>query len=196
MLTVTCFRKKPGHLLLPGRDLCGELIVTDIGTPQNVLDQARPRTFQNDPGLWLAQLPRARKTDNKYTRGHALISGGYPLTGAARMAARAAARLGAGLTTIAVPESALQVYATSLTSVMVQPLAQSTDFDGLLADPRITACLIGPGAGASEATRARTLAILATQRSTVLDADALTVFEQDPQTLFTAIRGPCVDDPA
>jgi ADP-dependent NAD(P)H-hydrate dehydratase / NAD(P)H-hydrate epimerase len=195
VLTVTCFRKKPGHLLLPGRDLCGELIVTDIGTPQNVLDQLRPRTFQNDPGLWLAQLPSPRSTGNKYTRGHALVSGGYPLTGAARMAARAAARIGSGLTTIAVPENALQTYATSLTSIMVRPLSVPTDFDALLADRRMTACLIGPGAGVSEATRARTLAILATRRATVLDADALTAFEHDPRALFTAIHGPCVMTP-
>lgn len=195
VLTVTCFRKKPGHLLLPGRDLCGELLVTDIGTPLHVFDHLRPKTFQNDPSLWLAEWPHPRSTANKYTRGHALISGGYPLTGAARMAARAAARLGAGLTTIAVPENALQVYAASLTSIMVRPLAQPTDFDDLLTDPRITACLIGPGAGVSEATRARTLAILRTRRDTVLDADALTAFEPDPQALFTAVGGPCVMTP-
>ena len=129
VLTVTCFRKKPGHLLLPGRDLCGELIVTDIGTLQNVLDQIHPKTFENDPRLWLAQLPSPSSTGNKYTRGHALISGGYPLTGAARLAGRAAARIGSGLTTIAVPENALQIYATSLTSIMVRPLSLPTDFD-------------------------------------------------------------------
>ena len=195
VLTVTCFRKKPGHLLLPGRDLCGELIVTDIGTPQNVLDQIHPKTFENDPRLWLAQLPSPSSTGNKYSRGHALISGGYPLTGAARLAGRAAARIGSGLTTIAVPENALQIYATSLTSIMVRPLSLPTDLDALLADPRVTACLIGPGAGVTEATRARTLAILATRRATVLDADALTAFKHDPQALFTAIHGPCVMTP-
>jgi NAD(P)H-hydrate epimerase len=195
VLTVTCFRKKPGHLLLPGRDLCGELLVSDIGTPPDLLDPLRPDTFENDPRLWLPELPRPGNAGNKYTRGHALVSGGYPLTGAARMASRAAARLGAGLTTIAVPEIALQVYASSLTSVMVRPVAQPADFATLLADPRMTACLIGPGAGATEATRARALAILAGRHRTVLDADALTAFKEDPQALFTAIRGPCVMTP-
>jgi len=195
VLTVTCFRKKPGHLLLPGRELCGDVQVTGIGTPENVLDQLRPNVFQNDPGLWLAELPRPKAGGNKYTRGHALVSGGYPLTGAARMAARAAARIGAGLTTIAVPESALQVYAAALTSIMVRPLADAADFDGLLADPRITACLIGPGAGVSEATRARTLAILASRRAALLDADALTVFAGDPPALFSRVQGPCVMTP-
>jgi len=195
VLTVTCFRKKPGHLLLPGRALCGELLVTDIGTLQNVLDRIHPKTFENDPRLWLARLPSPSSSGNKYTRGHALISGGYPLTGAARLASRAAARIGSGLTTIAVPENALQIYATSLTSIMVRPLSLPADLDALLADPRVTACLIGPGAGVTEATRARTLAILATRRATVLDADALTAFEHDPQALFTAIHGPCVMTP-
>ena len=180
VLTVTFFRKKPGHLLLPGRLLCGEVVVTDIGTPPRVLRAIRPGTFENDPALWLADLPRPHDGGNKYTRGHALISGGYPMTGAARMAARAAARAGAGLTTIAVPEIALPIYAAALTSIMVRPVAAPADFDRLLADRRISAFLIGPGAGVREETRARALAMLATGRATLLDADAITAFQDDP----------------
>jgi len=195
VLTVTCFRKKPGHLLLPGRELCGELVVSDIGTPVDVLDRIVPRTFENDPRLWLDALPRVHQGGNKYTRGHALISGGYPMTGAARMAARAAARVGAGLTTIAVPAIALPIYAAALTSIMVEPLAAPGDFEALLHDPRITAFLIGPGAGVGEATRARTLALLATQRATLIDADAITSFQDDQSTLMNAIAGPCVMTP-
>ena len=103
-----------------------------------------PNAFENDPALWLAQLPRPGDAGNKYTRGHALISGGYPMTGAARMAARAAARAGAGLTTIAVAETALPIYAAALTGIMVQPIAAPADFDRLLGDRRILAFLIGP----------------------------------------------------
>lgn len=150
VLTVTFFRKKPGHLLLPGRLLCGDVIVTDIGTPPSVLDTIMPKTFENDPALWLAHLPRPKSGGNKYSRGHALISGGYPMTGAARMAARAAARAGAGLTTIAVTEIALPIYAAALTSIMVRPIAAPADFDRLLEDRRISAFLIGPGAGVGE----------------------------------------------
>ena len=117
------------------------------------------------------------------------------MTGAARMAARAAARAGAGLTTIAVPEVALPVYAAALTSVMVHPIAEPKDFDRLLRDPRVSALLIGPGAGANGETRARVLAMLSTGRPTVLDADALTAFHDDPQELFRAISGPCVLTP-
>ena len=195
VLTVTCFRKKPGHLLQPGRKLCGELLVSDIGTPVEVLNQIEPKTFENDPALWLAALPRPEDGGNKYTRGHALISGGYPMTGAARMAARAAARAGAGLTTIAVPDVALPIYAAALTSVMVTPLAQPADFVGLLDDPRVTACLIGPGAGVTELTRTRTLAILRARRATLIDADAITRFKDARSMLLDSIDGPCVMTP-
>lgn len=195
VLTVTSFRKKPGHVLFPGRALCGIVVVTDIGTPVAVLDQIAPKTFENDPLLWRDVLPGLQQTGNKYTRGHALLAGGYPMTGAARMAARAAARAGAGLTTIAVPEVALPIYASALTSIMVQPLAAARDFDALLEDRRITGFLVGPGAGVSETTRARTLALLRTGRATVIDADAITAFEHAPETLMQTISGPCVMTP-
>jgi NAD(P)H-hydrate epimerase len=194
-LTVTCFRKKPGHLLLPGRALCGRLVVAHIGTPVTALEDIDPDTFENDPALWAHALPRLTIEGNKYSRGHALAVGGYPVTGAARMAARAAARSGAGLTTIAVPKMALPIYATALTSIMVAPIASSAQFERLLADPRYTALLIGPGAGTNAAVRARVLQMLASGRATVLDADALTVFQADPGALFRAIAGPCVLTP-
>jgi len=195
VLTVTCFRKKPGHLILPGRSLCGEVVVADIGTPAAVLEQIGPNTFQNAPVLWLSDLPQAQDDGTKYTRGHALISGGYPMTGAARMAARAAGRIGAGLITIVVPEIALEVYAASLTSIMVHPIAKTSDFDRLLDDARLSAFLIGPGAGVSAETHARALAFLATGRPTVLDADAITGFQDDPAAMDRAIVGPCVLTP-
>jgi ADP-dependent NAD(P)H-hydrate dehydratase / NAD(P)H-hydrate epimerase len=192
--TVTFARKKPAHLLLPGRDLCGEVVVADIGIPQAVLDSLSD-TWENTPGLWRKKLPQLRAAGNKYSRGHALLYGGYPMTGAARMAARAAARIGAGLTTIAVPEKAFSIYASALTSIMVQPLSQQQDFAGLLKDPRFTAFSIGPGAGLSDATRERALALLQTGRPVVLDADAISVFSSRAQELFQAVRGPCVITP-
>jgi hydroxyethylthiazole kinase-like uncharacterized protein yjeF len=195
VLTVTFFRKKPGHVLLPARSLCGETVVVDIGTPESVFDKIAPRTFENDPLLWLADLPRPHDGGNKYTRGHGLISGGYPITGAARMAARAAARAGAGLTTIAVPEIAFPIYATALSSIMVRPFLTPHDFEKLLEDPRFSALLIGPGAGVGEATRTRAISMLHTSRPTLLDADAITSFQHDPTALDRAIRGPCILTP-
>lgn len=194
-LTVTFFRKKPGHLLLPGRLLCGEIVVADIGTPLSTLVEIKPETFENDPALWLSRLPIAGAGDDKHDRGHALISGGYPMTGAARMAARGAARAGAGLTSIAIPEISLPIYAAALTSIMLQPLARPEDFAELLGGDRFSAFLIGPGAGTGKETRDRALAMLATERPTVLDADAITAFQDDPATLDAAIVGPCVLTP-
>jgi NAD(P)H-hydrate epimerase len=194
-LSVTFFRKKPGHLLQPGRSLCGEVVVADIGTPASVFEALKPDTFENDPLLWADALPLLQQEGNKYTRGHALIWGGWPTTGAARMAARAAARIGAGLTTVAVPEVALPVYAAALTSIMVSPVAKPEDLQQLLTDRRYTGLLIGPGAGIVPDTRTRVLAMLATGRATVLDADALTTFENDPPALDRAIIGPCVMTP-
>ena len=194
-LTVTFFRKKPGHVLLAGRLLCGELVVADIGTPLSVVAQIKPDTFENDPLLWLPQLAQPQAGAHKYSRGHALVYGGYPMTGAARMAARAAARIGAGLTTVVVPEVALPVYAAALTSIMVQPMAGLPDLQRLLEDKRFTGFLIGPGAGVNETTRQAALAMLATGRPTLLDADAITVFSGDAAALDRAITGPCVITP-
>jgi hydroxyethylthiazole kinase-like uncharacterized protein yjeF len=193
--TVTFARKKPGHVLLPGRELCGEVVVADIGIPPAAFDSLSIDTWENDPVLWRAELPRAKSTGNKYTRGHALLCGGYPLTGATRMAARAAARIGAGLTTVAVPEAAFSVYAAALTSIMVQPLARDGDLARLLSDARYTAFLIGPGAGVNDSTRDAALEILEKARPVLLDADAITVFASNVDRLARAIRGPCVMTP-
>jgi ADP-dependent NAD(P)H-hydrate dehydratase / NAD(P)H-hydrate epimerase len=193
--TVTFARKKPAHVLLPGRDLCGEVVVADIGIPDAVFHALSLNTWENHPQQWLKAMPLPQFSANKYTRGHALLVGGYPMTGAARMAARAAARAGAGLTTIAVPEHSLPIYAAALTSIMVQPLARDEDLDRLLADSRYTACLIGPGAGVGDSTRAKALRMLASGKAVLLDADAITAFAALPQELFAAIQHACVLTP-
>jgi NAD(P)H-hydrate epimerase len=193
--TVTFARKKPCHVLLPGRDLAGDVVVADIGTPSSVLDGIAVDTWENDPALWRCELPRPASGGNKYSRGHALLVGGYPMTGAARMAARAAARAGAGLTSIAVPDIALPIYAAALTSIMVHPLSRPEDFTQLLGDARYTALLIGPGAGVNEATRSRALAMLQTRRAVLLDADAISVFAERVGELAGAIHGPCILSP-
>jgi NAD(P)H-hydrate epimerase len=193
--TVTFFRKKPGHLLLPGRSHCGKIILVQIGIAEAVLDCVEPDTAVNDPQWWLARFPRPGLESHKYTRGHALVAGGAVMTGAARLAAKSAARTGAGLVTLAAPEAAFPIYAASLTGVIVHPVAGLDDFQGLLADKRRNAVLIGPGAGVGAETRDKTLATLAAEKRAVLDADALTSFAGDPETLFSAIRSPCVMTP-
>jgi len=117
------------------------------------------------------------------------------MTGAARLAARAAQRAGAGLVTVAAPQAAWPVYAAALTSIMVSSLAGTADFARLLEDERLNSIVLGPGAGVSGQTREHVLSALATKRGTVLDADAITVFRDDPAALFQAIQGPCVLTP-
>jgi hydroxyethylthiazole kinase-like uncharacterized protein yjeF len=171
------------------------MVVADIGIPAAVLESLSIDTWENDPAVWGADLPRAKSAGNKYSRGHALLCGGYPMTGAARMAARAAARIGAGLTTIAVPDIAFPVYASALTSIMVQPLRQTGDLARLVSDLRYTAFLVGPGAGVGDATRETALELLGTGRPVLLDADAISVFAAHRTALAQAIRGPCVMTP-
>ena len=193
--TVTFFRKKPGHLLLPGRSHCGETILVQIGIPETVLDRVAPDTAVNDPSWWLAGFPRPSLESHKYTRGHALVAGGGVMIGAGRLAAKSALRTGAGLVTLAAPDAAFPIYATALTGVIVHPVAGLDDFQALLTDKRRNAVLIGPGAGVGSDTRERTLATLEAEKRTVLDADALTSFAGDPGILFSAIRSPCVMTP-
>jgi NAD(P)H-hydrate epimerase len=195
VLTVTFFRKKPGHLLLPGRSHCGEIVVAEIGIADAVLDRVAPDTAEDDPAWWLPLLPRPSLEDHKYSRGHALVAGGAVMTGAARLAARSAARVGAGLVTVAAPAAAFPIYAAALTGVIVHPIGGIEDFRTLLDDIRRNAALIGPGAGLSPETREKTLAILAAGKRAVLDADALTAFSDDPQPLFAAVRSPVVMTP-
>jgi ADP-dependent NAD(P)H-hydrate dehydratase / NAD(P)H-hydrate epimerase len=193
--TVTFFRKKPGHLLLPGRSHCGEIVLAQIGIPEAVLGQVMPDTAANDPRWWLAGFPRPSLESHKYTRGHALVAGGAVMTGAARLAAKSALRTGAGLVTLAASEAAFPIYAAALTGVIVHRLAGLDDFHALLADKRRNAVLIGPGAGVGAETRDRTLATLEAEKRAVLDADALTSFADNPATLFSAIRSACVMTP-
>ncbi|MGO9360634.1 MAG: NAD(P)H-hydrate dehydratase [Xanthobacteraceae bacterium] len=187
--TVTFFRRKPAHLLLPGRQLCGRVILVDIGIPSSVLDQIRPSAFENTPQLWRAAFPVPRVDGHKYSRGHAVVvSGGPSATGAARLAGRAALRAGAGLATLATPRDALAINAAAVTAVMVRPVDTVTEFSALLGDARLNAYVIGPGAGVGERTRELVLAALAQGRNLVLDADALTSFAEAPEQLFEAIK--------
>jgi NAD(P)H-hydrate epimerase len=198
-LTVTFFRKKPGHLLLPGRLRCGEVVLADIGIPEQVLAEIAPRTFENGPGLWGAGYPWRGLGNHKYDFGHALVLGGATMTGAGRLAARAALRAGAGLVTVACPPEALPIYALSTPSAITAPIASEADFAALLADARKNAVLLGPGNGVGQETRGRTLAALGAGRAVVVDADALSAFQDRPEALFEAISGaaagPCVLTP-
>jgi hydroxyethylthiazole kinase-like uncharacterized protein yjeF len=187
--SVTFFRRKPGHVLLPGRLHCGEVRVADIGIKADVLRRIAPRTFANAPALWGAAFPVPALAGHKYSRGHALVvSGGTSFTGAARLAARGALRAGAGLTTIASPREALPTNAAANLAVMVRAVDGAGELTGFLSDRRFTAVAIGPGCGVGPHTRDMALAALAGERAVVADADALTSFAEDPELLFSAIQ--------
>jgi hydroxyethylthiazole kinase-like uncharacterized protein yjeF len=186
---VTFFRKKPGHLLLPGREHCGVVTVADIGIPAGVLGTIRPKTFENVPALWRAAFPLPRPDGHKYDRGHAVaVSGPTWSTGAARLAARGALRAGAGLVTIASPREALAVNAAASLAVMVRPIDGAGELTAFLGDRRFNAVVLGPGLGVGEATRDIVLAALAGERGVVLDADALTSFAEAPEPLAQALK--------
>jgi len=180
-VTVTFFRMKPAHVLMPGRLLCAEIVVAQIGIPEAALE--RPEIFANGPELWGKDFPRPDPLGHKYTRGHALIvSGPAYATGAARLAARGALRIGAGLVSVASPPDAVAVNAAHLTSIMVKPFDGPDGLRELLKDKRLNAVVIGPGCGVGNKTKAMVSAALDTK--CVIDADALTSFQGEPDELF------------
>ncbi|MFK8251453.1 NAD(P)H-hydrate dehydratase [Ancylobacter terrae] len=181
--TVTFFRRKPGHLLLPGRIHCGRLRVADIGIPDEVLTTIRPATTVDEPDLWRGLFPVPRIDGHKYNRGHAVaVSGPAQATGATRLAARAALRAGAGLVTVACPREALPIHAANLSAVMVRPVEDAEGLAGLLSDRRLSTVIIGPGTGVGAPTRDK-VGVAAAGRSIVVDADGLSTFAGDCEGL-------------
>ncbi|MBB4657581.1 NAD(P)H-hydrate dehydratase [Parvularcula dongshanensis] len=189
-VTVTFHAPKPGHLLSPGLGLRGELVVTDIGLPQD----AEPDAHWNGPCLWT--LPVPERDTHKYARGAVLVFGGPRIAGgAARLSAHGAARIGAGAVTVASPEEALDIYAAHLDAIMVKPVTDAASAKRLIEASKAKALVIGPGAGRTDATRSHVLAALETRVPIVVDADALTVFEDDPDTLMQALHEKAVLTP-
>jgi hydroxyethylthiazole kinase-like uncharacterized protein yjeF len=190
-LTVTFFRKKPAHLLYPGRGACGDVLVADIGIPQGALELIRPILTENTPAMWGDKFPWPSAEGHKYGRGHCVIvSGPAHATGAARLAARAALRVGAGLVSVASPLDAVAVNAAHLTAIMVKPFDGARGLADLFDDTRLGTVVMGPGLGVHEDTRELVETALAGPpwRRIVLDADALSVFEDDPDALFRILR--------
>lgn len=195
-VTVTFARKKPGHLLLPGRERCGEIVLADIGIGDDIIALIRPRTFENVPALWLSDFPVPAVDAHKYKRGHAgVFSGGPSATGAARLSGLAAARSGAGAVTVLSPGNAMQVNAAHLTSVMLRKADDAADIEAFVGERRPSAFVLGPGFGVGERTRAFGLALLSLRYQKdsavqldglVFDADAITSFREAPDVLFEA----------
>ena len=187
--TITFFRKKVGHVLMPGRAYCGAVCVAPIGIPETVLEWIAPRTFENVPQLWRQAFPVPRLEGHKYNRGHAVVvSGPSWSTGAARLAARGALRAGAGLVTIASPREALAVNAATNLSIMVRSVDRAAELSRFLGDQRLNVIALGPGLGVGMQTCELVLAALAGERAVILDADAITSFAHAPQQLAAALK--------
>ncbi|HZZ36513.1 MAG TPA: NAD(P)H-hydrate dehydratase, partial [Caulobacteraceae bacterium] len=177
----TFHRRKVAHVLQPGRALCGEVVVGDIG-----LGVSPSQLYENDPDLWLAKFPWPALTSHKHTRGRLIVvSGDAWATGAARLAARAGLRVGAGLVTVLSPPDALAVNAAHLEAIMLRPFENDLELEAAASSAE--AAVIGPAAGVDEATLANVLALASTGAALTLDADALTVFRDDPEELFSVL---------
>ena len=193
--TVTFFRKKRGHVLMPAKAYCGEVVVADTGLFPDVLDQVKPLIAENNIAITLPFYPKLELDAHKYKRGHVLGLGGAVLTGASRLAARAAQRMGAGLVSLAVPQAAWSVYAGALESVMVQPWQSVQEAQEKMENPKVTTLFVGPGLGLGPQSRELVLAALATKKPCVLDADGLMVFEGESRLLIDSLRENCVITP-
>lgn len=186
--TVTFFRKKPGHCLYPGKRHCGVVRLVDIGIPSKVLDEVQPEMRENSLEIWKHLWQPPTFEGHKYSRGHCVaVSGPYWSTGAIRLAARAALRTGAGVVTIASPQSALAINAGHTTAVMTKGFDTCDAFANLISDRRISSLVIGPGLGLSEDDKDLVLAALRSEAFVVLDADALTLFAGNPDILLEAL---------
>lgn len=194
--TVTFFLKKPGHVLFPGRAFCGGVDVVDIGISPEALKEINPRTVENQPQIWGGAFQLPSFQTHKYVRGAvAVFTGPRFATGAARLAAMAALRSGAGVVTLASPMSAADENAAHATALMVRVVETPEHVSAFMSDPRIKTAIIGPGAGVGEATANKVITLLNMPQSVVLDADALTSFEGGAEPLFGALRAEDVITP-
>lgn len=182
--TVTFMTAKPGHRLMPGRSLCGDVEIFDIGIPHRIVERYAGALRENAPEIWNDHLPETGVDAHKFRRGHLVVfSGGPTATGAARLSSRAGFRIGAGLVTLASPAEALAVNAGALTSVMLREVDDSAALTAWIEDARLSAFVLGPGFGIGE--KARRFVAALCRRPLVLDADGISSFRETPEALFS-----------
>ncbi|EKE72790.1 MULTISPECIES: bifunctional ADP-dependent NAD(P)H-hydrate dehydratase/NAD(P)H-hydrate epimerase [Roseobacteraceae] len=189
-LTVSFHSKKLGHVLADGPQCCGKTVVAEIGL-RHAMEPSYVLSINHSSQ---PDFLTKRASQHKYTHGHALVlSGPSGKTGAARLAARAALRVGAGLVTLGTAHEALIENAAHLTAIMLAEIDGAEALTETLKDSRINAFCVGPGFGVDRAG-AFLPVLLAAKRPTVLDADALTALSQD-EGLFAALHDTCVLTP-
>jgi hydroxyethylthiazole kinase-like uncharacterized protein yjeF len=186
--TVTFMTRKPGHLLLPGRSLCGDVEVFDIGIPARIIREVTGKMRENGPELWSGLLAEPESDSHKYRRGHlAVFSGEAGKTGAARLSAAAGLKAGAGLVTVGSPSDAMPANAASLTAIMLHQVDTVKDLENWLHTAKLAAFVLGPGFGIGK--KARQFALALKDRPLVLDADGITSFKEKPSDLFDGFAG-------
>ncbi|MBO9631050.1 MAG: NAD(P)H-hydrate dehydratase [Shinella sp.] len=184
--TVTFMCRKPGHVLLPGRDLAGALEIFDIGIPGRLLVRHGDHVRVNRPAIWRMAQPAQTGATHKYVRGHlAVFSGPALATGAARLSAAAGLHAGAGLVTVVSSREAAPANATHLTAVMLKVVDGEKDLAKLLEDERLKTFVLGPGFGDPNMARRYVRLLAEKNRRLVLDADGISAFRDDPQALFS-----------
>ncbi len=194
-LTVTFFRAKPGHALMPAREYIGDLVVADIGISDTVITPQSPPVFLNGPELWAESFAKPAVAAHKYTRGHLLVAGGQEMTGAARLAAHAARRVGVGLVTITSHPESWLIYASDRAGLLVKKVETIADYQVLFENRRINGFVIGPGFGRGPSTQDLVRTALATRKPVVLDADAISAFADNPEDLFDQLHANCLLTP-
>ena len=187
--TVTFFRFKPGHLLMPGKELCGDSSLHQIGIKSSTLDAIEVEAIQNVKLNWMGKFPVLSQTAHKYSKGHTLVvSGPIETAGAARLAANAALRAGSGLVTLAGGVDELPIHAAHITSVMLKKADSIDELSDILKDQRFNCVVLGPGMPVQIGTSDLVKSVLLHDRRTVLDAGALSCFSGEPKSLFESIR--------
>ena len=191
-LTVTFFRPKRGHFLLPGKDFCGDIIVDDIGIPDDVLKVLDNKTFLNN--LDISNLIKRSLKDHKYKRGHSIIFGAHGMSGASILAAQAARRIGAGIVTIIAPEKTRNIYISNIIGSIFRPIESFCDFEKFesnLLKIKPNSIIIGPGFGDKIYLKEIIQNLSRIKNSIpniVFDADALTCFEGDLDNFIEVTR--------
>lgn len=195
--TVTFFRKKKAHCLMPAMAKCGTICVHAIGIHDNLLDKHGFAAIENVQKLWIEKLPEIKKEDHKYNRGHIAMLGGAEMTGAIRMAAQASMRAGAGMCTIHSLDSAAHDYKEDMPHLMFQKLSRFEDYVAQAKQDKKHILLLGPGFGRADDEMLKQLVLdcLALNKPAVLDADALSCFEDNPSALTDALHEKCVITP-
>ena len=190
--TCSFHRPKQGHYLYPGRDMCGELNIENIGIPARVNNQILSKQHINTPDLWRDSLNRRAINSHKYHQGSVLVaSGDQTMQGASVLSSNAAVEVGAGLVTMTVAKKEPQPHPKSYAAIMLASLPEGEEgkgLDTLISSKKITASLIGPGSMPSVKTQERALALLKTSKGVVLDAGALTAFKGQQELLSAGIK--------